>query len=611
MTFLYQGNALTLWDQALPPSKIPLYPTYELRQARGGETTYEITQELKISETRSVCRIEPRPALEGELLRDPEMKYVPDWTKNLRYRIQVLATAKDNPKIQEVHRTLCKSSILYFVNTFAYVYEPRATDPERRNIPFVTFPFQDDVLTWMVWCLLMRKEGIVAKSRDMGATWMLIAVIDWLSIFYRGNTSYLTSLREEDVDNRMPDSLFGKLRYMHMRLPDWLQCGWTDHGERVDRMNNIEFPETNAYIRGQKVESTGGRQGRATLLGVDEFAHVNAALAALAAFSALAPTIFYISTPQGPGNPFAMMAQEAGANVKLLHWKQHPLKNPEWAKTESGKPKYFNPSIWAQEQEIQFETSKSGRVYEQLISIESADTLWCHVQRGEFVQYDHHYDVYTFSDLGGNDPCSTLFAQLKPIPPEFHHLVPSRKCLVIFAEYEGKNMTAYCLRWYLNQQPYRYREHIVDLRTGDQKESSGKSWIKNLYDPDVLTHKSLHFGKILEIGPPIATTGKRNWEQPTIDQVNTALSLPGVIAINAAGCPHLIMSMQAWAYPVDKDTQEKIPGAKPNHDDWSHSCKALAYGIDWLKDDLLEVKSHTPKVPVDWSRLSTRQPRYQ
>ena len=611
MSFLQQGSALTLWDEALPPDKIPKYPTFDLRKARGGETTYFIAQELKLSETLSLCRVEARPAVEGELLRDPEMKFVPDWTENLRYRIKIIATAQADPKLQELHKSLCKSSILYFVNTFAYCYEPRATDPERRNIPFVTFPFQDEVLTWMVWCISMRMEGIVAKSRDMGATWMLIAVIDWLSIFYRGNTSYLTSLREEDVDNRMPDSLFGKLRYMHMRLPDWLQCGWTDHGERVDRMNNIEFPETGAYIRGQKVESTGGRQGRATILGVDEFAHVTAALTALAAFSALAPTIFYISTPEGPGNPFAVMAQEVGANVKRLHWKDHPLKNAEWKKVESGKPKYFNPAIWAQEQEIVFETSKSGRVYEQLISFEGPDTLWCHIQRGAFVQYDPSYDVYSFSDLGGNDPCSTLFAQVKPIPPEFHHLVPSRKCLVLFGEYEGKNMTAYCLRWYLNSRGYRYAAHIVDLRTGNQSESSGKSWIKNLRDPNVLTHMSQHFGKLLEVGPPIHAEGKRNWEQPTIDIVNQALSLPGVIAINALGCPHLILAMQAWAYPVDRDTQEKLTGSSPNHDQWSHAGKALAYGVDWLSSQLMLVPPLAQKTPVNWGRLKMRQTRFK
>jgi hypothetical protein len=182
--------------------------------------------------------------------------------------------------------------------------------------------------------------------------------------------------------------------------------------------------------------------------------------------------------------------------------------------------------------------------------------------------------------------------------------------LVFFAEYEGKNMTAYCLRWFLNSKPYRYKEHIVDQRTGQQGDSSGSSWIKNLADPTALTYESKHFGKLLEIGAPIITTGKRNWEQPTIDKVNTALSLPGIIAINAAGCPHLIMAMQAWAYPVDRDTREKIPGSSPNHDQWSHAGKAIAYGIDWLSDLLLEAKSHTPVVPVDWSRLSTRQPRY-
>ena len=39
------GNILTLWDKALPPDKIPAYPTYRLAEAVGGELTYEIDQQ--------------------------------------------------------------------------------------------------------------------------------------------------------------------------------------------------------------------------------------------------------------------------------------------------------------------------------------------------------------------------------------------------------------------------------------------------------------------------------------------------------------------------------------------------------------------------------------
>ena len=610
MSFLRQGNALTLWADAVPPEKIPVYPTFQLRRAKGGEKTYFIAEELRINDFRSLCRVEEREAAPGELLRDPQMKYVFDWSENLRYRFQVLETAEQSPAVRGDLWIFCKSSILFFANTFGWLYEPRATDPDLRRIPFVTFPLQDDVLTWMVWCLKMQKSGIVAKSREMGATWMLILVIEWLSNFYSGNTSYLTSLREEDVDNRTPDSLFGKLRYLHSHLPAFMQCGWTEHGENVDRNLNIRYPATESFIRGQKVESTGGRQGRATMVGVDEFAHVNAALEALAAFAALAPTIFYISTPEGPGNPFAHMAQEPGANVKRLHWSKHPLKNEEWRRVESGDPKYFSPAIWAQEHEIQFETSKTGRVYEQLQSLEGPGVVWCHLRRDEIAQYDPHYDVYSFSDLGWNDPCSTLFAQLKPIPPEFLHLLPNKRCLVIFAEYEGRNMTPYCLRWFLNSQPYRYAAHIVDIRTGNQAHG-GTTWLKNLSDVRVETHFSKHFGKLLEVGPPIHAQGKRNWEQETIDKVNQAFSIPGLIAINANGCPHLITAAQAWAYPVDRETRDKIPGSTPNHDQWSHACKALSYGIDWIAQLLLETAEKLEDDRVDWSRLNTRRSRFR
>lgn len=575
------GNSLTLWEEAVLPELIPPVPGARNLVAKGGERTFFISDEMEITLSRTHVVTGQREAEPGELLRDPDLKYVPDWRDNLDYRVRVTHAAMNDEKVQKYLLSLCKSSILFYCNTFCYTYDPRR-EPETRHIPFVLFPFQEDVMTWMVWILSVQEDGLIEKSRDMGATWMFEVLVSWLILFYPGSTVYETSMREEDVDNKEPDSLLGKLRYILKNLPEWMRGGWAE-GERGDKFMHVAIPEVNCFVRGQKVESTSGRQGRASLIGADEFAHISDGISALEAFSSLASSSFYISTPNGMGNSFAHMAHDPAVLKKSLHWSQHPLKNKEWKLKERGKPKYYDDAIWDKEHEITYETSVEGRVFLNFKSIQSDDLPWCHTQEGPLVEYEDCYDVYTFTDLGGNDPCSTMFAQIKPVPPEYQGF-GAQWLLSVFDEYESRGMIANDLRYMINLKPYRYRAHIVDLRTGDQGDSSGRSWIINLGDKDSTSkpYYSNHFRKLIEPGPPIVATGRRNWEEPTLDQVRQLLAVPGCIVFSKHGAPMSILSLQNWSYPIDKATRKPQTDSSPEHSQWSHLCKALCYGVDFL-----------------------------
>lgn len=577
-----QGNLLTLWDEAIPPEKIPKYPGFRLLTGKNGETTYYIARSTPVGPSRFYCEVESRAAEPGEPLRGPDLKFIPDWRENVEYRAKIKAAAENDPARQALLKDLCRSSILFYCNTFCFTFDPRRP-PGRKHIPFVTFPMQDDVLTWMVWTAKMMQDGMVAKSRDMGATWCFIVLISWLVNFFNGNVAHLTSMYEDDVDNRTVDSLFGKFRYLQKHLPDWMRNGWTEHGDGDNKLM-VHIPETGGYIHGQKVESTGGRGGRGTVLGADEFAHIQDGQSALEAFSELAASRFFISTPKGRGNTFARMWHEPIGNRKRLHWTQHPLKNPDWAKHEHSKAVYFDDATWNQEHEVSFDTSVEGRVFPQFIARGTPNVIWEHERDDSLVKYDPAYPVWAIADLGGTDPCSVLFVQIKTALPEFQKF--TRVCLTVFGEYEGRDMTAYCLRYYLNSRGYRYRDVYVDMRTAEQKDSSGSSWLKNLADADKLAHYSRHFGKAVEVGPPVHVRGKRSWEEPTLDQVRVLMSTPGAFGVNVVTAPHLIQVIQNWSYPLDPDTRKPKPGASVNHDEWSHAGKALCYTVDNLHEKL-------------------------
>jgi len=181
-------NIMTLWDGAVP---VPPYPTYTLKRDAN-----------------------------GELLRDADLKFIPNWHENLKFRQMVKQNAEGNAQYQQMQMMFCKSSILYFCNVFCWTYDPRLDNP---HIPFVTFPFQDDVLTWALWLIKAHETGLAEKSRDMGFTWMMEVVAAYLTQFYPGMVDYQMSLREDDVDNRTEDSLLGKYRYLVNNLPDWMR----------------------------------------------------------------------------------------------------------------------------------------------------------------------------------------------------------------------------------------------------------------------------------------------------------------------------------------------------------------------------------------------------
>lgn len=574
------NNLISLWDDAIPADRIPAYPGFQLRKAKGGEQTWEIDAKVKIG---VVAR--KRKARAGELLRDPDLKYIPDWDANLEHRIRVRQMAEGNPEFQELQRILCKSSILYYCNTFCWTFDPRLNPSP--HIPFVTFPSQDDLLTWMLWILAIKDDGLVEKSRDMGATWLLAVKDSYLCNFFPGVVGYKSSLREEDVDNKTEDSLLGKFRYIQRNLPPWLQNGWNEGGDG-DVLMKCTIPRTRSILRGQKTESTGGRQGRAMYVDADEFAHITDGAAALEAFSSLASSRFFVSTPKGKGNEFARMAEDPRVKKKTMHWTLHPLKNQEWAQKERAKPMYTE-EIWAQEQEIQYEKSTIGRIFPQFLSVGGEQVPWIHVHsqaEGPQFRFDPHFDVLVAADFGFGDPTSLLFAQIRPVPREFE--AHAKEMIFFFDEEEDRRIGVWETRFLLNERSrtkgYRYRDFVGDMRTLHQTDSEGKTWHMRLRSiMDGPKYSSRFSREILpeEIGPPIFFNGKYNSEWGPIETMRTAMQTPGLFCVSKEGCPNFIRALQTWSFPIDPKTRLPRTDAKPEHSRWSHACKAGIYLMDW------------------------------
>jgi hypothetical protein len=571
------GNLLSLLDDPIPPEKIPEYPKFDLLIAKGGEKTFDIPDECKFADGKQVIPYE-REAVKGEVLRNVSMEYRIDNTKNMFFRGERLRECANNPRARELEMAYCASSILYFFNVYGWTFSPK-----QGTVPFITYPFQDDILTWWLWLVKLELSGLVEKSRKLGLSWLSQGIIAYLGIFNPDFISYEFSMTENEVDNRRGDSLFGKLRIFLTGLPEWMRRGWVEfgkdsNGETTDKKMDILFPENKSAVSGKLSGGQGGRSGRSNLNVYDEMAHIEQDEELLDASTSMTDTEIYISTVKGMANAFARIAHEPGTFKKSPHYTEHPLKDDKWAILERSNTKY-TVEKWAQEMDISYETSTSGRVY-QMFKSRANKGEWSHVQETSFVDYDPNYDVYVGLDFGLSDPNSVVYMQKKPMPTEFQNILGD--CLVIFDEDENRDQFDDKLAKMLLDKSYIYTLLVGDMRTGERRNSDGTTLIQNV-------------GKY-----GLNIVGRYNSADAPIKAVKKRLEFPGAFVINKQRCPKMVTAMQNWAFDrINKATGLPESGAKPDHSAYSHLNKALAYLIDYMEGGTIEKRRH--KKSKNWN----------
>jgi hypothetical protein len=532
----------------------------------------------------------------NEKVIDKEGLYEIDTSKNLRYRAKIIANTIKNPHIIPEVIKLCKHNILFYINTFCYTYR---TDLSRKGKnPYVnvcTFPFQDDILTWMAWTYKENIEGLIEKSRDVGATWIWVWFESWLRLFHEGVTTLAMSQNENDVDNRTNKSIFEKTRINLRAHPEWLRMGWVENSPS-DKIMAIKSPKTNGEALGAVAKGSAGRSGRGSVVFYDEFAHILEAPAMIEAGSALSPCKFYISTPKGDNNEFARIAQTAGVNKKTVHWTMHPLRSPLWEKKKRDEPS-MTEEVFAQEYEVSYTKSNIGRVFSGFKSgMAERDDEWVHVQDDPYFNYDPLLPVYTASDFG-RDMTYVGFFQIKP--PHQDYTNSHDKCIVFFDEYAESNKTAYQIRKTINEKPYHYAMHIGDMRTAVAKDSLGKGWGYYLKEDSHVVQ--VNYG--MDVGPPIEINGTFKSPNVYIDAMNAALNIKGALCFNSK-CRIAVAAMNNWTYEInlhekDMDGRPMLKyGAKPKHDKFSHPCTGLYYGVYYIINNLHKYNSSND---IDWS----------
>ena len=258
--------------------------------------------------------------------------------ENLLYRQEILERAAEDKDFQQQMIEASSEDILFWVNTFAWTYDPRQVIPK---LPFITYPeFQDNGLLALDDAL-GNHDVLIEKSRDMGASWMCLTVFYWRWLF-RSMQSFLMVSRKEALVDGAGDSLFAHIDFLMKGTPTWMVPTFKRNKLKLYNLDN------GSRIEGESTTDNLGRGGRRTALLIDEFAAFDGGgWDVLSATADNTNTRLFNSTPHGTSNAFYAQRQNGTPRLRF-HGSAHPDKGFEKYQDKNGRwrsPWYDNECI--------------------------------------------------------------------------------------------------------------------------------------------------------------------------------------------------------------------------------------------------------------------------
>lgn len=391
---------------------------------------------------------------------------------------------------REIAIKLSEKDPKFFINNFVFTYDPRGKTRNTRHLPFLLYDFQEKSIDEIVRHIEEEIDLLVDKSRDMGASWILIATLFWGWKFKEWDV--LVGSRKEDYVDKRGDinSLIEKFRYINRMLPDWLQESLKEGVS--DKSMFIQNPRTKNIVAGESNNQYFGTGGRFKVAVLDEFPKWEQTdESAWVSLGDATPCRIANGTPSNRGmNCHAYKLIEQGIDRISLHWLLHPKKNIGLYYERGDTKTYLNTeneddlklaesmrrsgiplgSEWydkekerrselelAQELDIAYDASLAGAIFDkfnfqkQIIDYE----------------YDPYLPVYCGADFG-MDTTSFVFIQYK-----------GGKYFV-FDEYENKGEDIYHYLEVLDAKQYRVSMLYGDPYSGGIKQMQSANSLENI-----------------------------------------------------------------------------------------------------------------------------------
>jgi len=252
---------------------------------------------------------------------------------NLDYRKKIITQASEDEGLQRELMWACKESPLYYFNAFCWTYRQNEVLDDGREIaarinhvPFITWEVQDRAITEIYDAMEFGRDLGIDKSRDMGASWIVLTSFHHRWLFFEDQQLLLLSRTEDYVDKAgNHKALFWKLDYLNQNLPDWMCPPQVGSRQKYRTSMHMHNCLTGSTIDGESTTKHAARGDRRTAILLDEFAAVENGEAMRSATSDVTPCRIVNSTPQA-GTEYSKWMQSGQIKVFKLAWWEHPDK---------------------------------------------------------------------------------------------------------------------------------------------------------------------------------------------------------------------------------------------------------------------------------------------
>jgi hypothetical protein len=516
-----------------------------------------------------------------------EYTHTEEYTSLMKQRVELGAAGEKSAESRAYLYHLCErpdnpaEGVIFFIENFGWTFNPRA---KPGHFPFVLYEFQKDAIRKTVENIINGRDLFIEKSRDMGATWIFFVYIPlWFWLFRDGSAFLVGSYKELLVDNKTDASIFGKIDYALLSLPQWLlpkKFNFNKHRTKLKLIN----PTNNNVIGGDTMNPNFGRGMRQSAILFDELGFWDYSKDAWESAGDSTNCRIANSTPNGYN--FYGMLRETGIDIVTLHWKDHPLKDSDWYNYECARR---TDEEVAQEIDISYSRSREGKVYNEW----NEDN----VEKGMF-EYDDRLPLFVSWDFGKSDDNAMIWCQR----------TTDGKLRIIDTYYNsGKNIDFYVpfINGYQMSSTYSYTADEEDII------EKHKNWKKAVHfgDPagrfqNAVTDDTV-FSVLKDYG--IVINFKEHWKHFSLRKSATKrLIMDGIELNNNPRTGYFNICILNAAYPkVKTEGLDNINSVKPRHDGTCLAGKTKIRTLDgWHKiEDLVDKDFYVWSYSNDEGRL--------
>ncbi len=279
--------------------------------------------------------------------------------ENLDFRAKLLRKASADNKLQKELMFISEVSPLAWFNIFCFTFVPKIVNIEtgreinndRPHVPFITWEIQDRLITEIMACIKEGRDLIIDKSRQMGASWIVLACLHHLWLFRPDSKILELSRTESYVDDAgNMKALFQKHDYINKWLPAWMCPPKCLPGGKYRRRMHLDNVLNGGAINGEATTKNAARGDTRTVILLDEFCVVENGPAMRKATDDVAACRIINGTAHA-GSEYSRWVTEKTTKVFTMPWWEHPDKGRNRkVDYESFTKSYFITSPWYEDQ---------------------------------------------------------------------------------------------------------------------------------------------------------------------------------------------------------------------------------------------------------------------